>query len=277
MQRIEVAMKILQTKLEGIYIDDAKQIAKHYKNAVTTIQQDLKTPEEVQYIESFKASLYLDILSWQESVYKAHKILFKLLDMNLTVSDKTMRITKKLYLWPSKLRATLDAVDDRHKSDRASQEQILKERRDRFEAKTGKYSLGIHSVETFAEIKDYQKYMVEVLKWEKKVNKLESEREIINKHENCLFGYMSPFEEFIKLKAGFMPHCELWKSIEEFDNKKHQWMKSSFASIVFSEMEVSVKTALKVILKSQKSFDKKSHPTANVVNTYYTFANYELK
>ncbi len=257
--------QILKDRMESAFIAECKTITKSYKNAEGVIRRDMTSPEEVQYIEAFKSSLILDTINWREGEYKAHKILFKLMDINLIASEKVMKVTKRLHFWPERLRLTLDDVEERHKAQRAEQEQKLREKRERFEVRAGKYSLKIGVVESFREIKDYQKVMETMSKLERKIGGLEEERQTINKHEKLLFDFESPFEVFVNVKAAFTPYCELWKAIDQFNQRRQQWLQSGIAALNAPEIETQVKQNIRVLQRSLKFFDKKNHPAGHAV------------
>ena len=257
--------QILRERMETAYVAECKTITKSYKNAEDVIKRDMTSPEEVQYVEAFKSSLILDTVNWREGEYTAHKILFKLMDINLIASEKVMKITKKLHFWPERLRQILEEVEERHHSQRAEQEQKLREKRERFEIRAGKYSLKIGVVESFKEIKDYQKVMETMSKLELKINALEAERETINKHEKLLFDFESPFEVFANVRAAFSPYCEIWKAVDQFNQKRQQWLQSSISVLNAPEIESQVKQNVRVLQKSQRFFDKKTHPAGHAV------------
>jgi len=257
--------QIVKEKMESVYYKQCAKINEKYENAEKILGQDMNSPEEVQAIEGFKSSLILETVNWKEDSYKAHKILYKLLELNLIPSEDVIQITKKLYCWPNKLRQILEDVEEKHKAQRAEQEQILKEKRERFEGRAGKYSLKISIVETFKEIKDYQKVMETMTKLERKITGLNEEREIINRHEKLMFDYESPFEVFMKLKTSFTPYIEIWKAIESFNQKRQLWLTSTFSALSPADMENEVKQNIRVLNKSDKTFDKKTHPAGKGV------------
>ena len=54
----------------------------------------MKSPEDVQFVEAFKSSLILDLINWKEASYKAQKILFKLMDIDLIQKKRQLKLQK---------------------------------------------------------------------------------------------------------------------------------------------------------------------------------------
>ena len=207
---------MLKDRMENEYINQCNTIISNYKHAEEVVKGNMLSPEDVQYIESFKSSLILDMVNWKENTYRANKILFKMMELDLVASELAMDITSTLFFWPEKLRQILDDMEESHRIQRNQQEHILKERREAFEIRAGDYADKIGVVETFREIRDCDKVMESMRSLNESITQLREERQIINKHEKLLFDYESPFEVFKKVEDNFTPYYDLWSTVDQF-------------------------------------------------------------
>jgi len=258
--------EILKSRMEEAYIGQCSVIINNFNNAEEVVRGNMFSPEEVQYIEAFKNSLILDTVNWKESAYRAHKILFQLMELDLVPNEQVMEATTALHFWPGKLRQTLEDVEEQHRTQRYQQERILKKEREHFEIKIEDYAEKMQIIETFKEIKDCDKVMETVSKLEGDINELRQQRDLINTHERLLFDYESPFEIFVKVEANFNPYSELWNNINKFNKKRQEWLQSFFSDLSAEAIEGQLKQNVRVVKNSKKVFDKKSHPAGCVVS-----------
>ena len=251
---------ILKDKMEDIYIIQCGEIIENYSNAVSILKTPMTSPNETQYIEAFKASLILDTVNWKEDAYKANKILFTLIDIDLIPSEEVMNITTELHFWPSKLRQVTEEVDEPHRVQREQQEKLLRQRRSTFEKEASQFAKKIPALETFREIKDCKKIMETISALEAEINTLKEQRRTINECEKMLFDFETSFDAFNKVDSEFRSYWELWKSVETFGKQSQHWFQSILSELDLKEMEEQLKDHIRVLRKSEKFFTKKTRP-----------------
>lgn len=269
--------EMLKSRMEEVYIAQCSVVINNFKHAEEVVRGNMSCPEEVQHIEAFKNSLILDTVNWKESAYKAHKILFQLMEVDLVPSEEVMETTATMHFWPEKLRLILEEVEDQHHDQRKYQERLLREQRERFDVRAEDYAEKMQIVGTFKEIKDYDKVMETINKLEEEMNELREQRELINKHERLLFDYESPFDVFVKVEANFVPYCELWNSVSRFNRKRQEWLQSFFADLSAEAIEAQLKQNVRVIKSSKKLFEKKTHPAGYVVGEEFRKETEEIQ
>ena len=94
--------------------------------------------------------------------------------------------------------------------------------------------------------------------------------------ERKLFGYVTNYEKFFKMKQYLEPHAELWKSIGKFLDNKKSWMSSTVFNVDPSEIESIIKHSQRDVLKILKRFNSGSL-TMRVIEEYKDDIQYMQK
>jgi dynein heavy chain, axonemal len=154
-------------------------------------------------------------------------------------------------------------ADEKHRVDRIRLEEKLKDRREHYEYQIESYSEEIKEILKFEDLMAFPQYMEKIDKYSEILAGLEEEMDMINDEERKMFGFNTTFDTFLKMKALFIPHNDMWRAIAIFQKKKKEWKESSLRNIDPTEVDSLIKQNIRTLQKVAKVFEKK--PTALLV------------
>lgn len=71
-----------------------------------------------------------------------------------------------------------------------------------------------------------------------------------------LFAFRSTIDPYEELRLYFLPYSELWMAVQEFLQKKKEWAGSVLHQIKPEEVDILIKSSIRVMARLGKVFKK---------------------
>jgi SHS2 domain-containing protein len=202
-------------------------------------------------MEKFKNNIILENSVMQDKIDEWRNLLFLIVNMDYSISERTQTLTRIIYNWPKKLDQILDESNSVHFEQKEAIENKMQATKVKFEKEMEEFEEEIKEIETYVDLFSYPMYMIPINKFNQKFQGMKKRKERLELEETILIDETSPYESFVRVKKTFEPHYNFWKTTENFLDSKKKW-KAVTASELNIEQIHNVKTDTKTMMKAVK-------------------------
>ena len=249
----------LLRRIENKLIESMKAISERYLEIVNFVRTSTTNAEQVEAMERFLYDLNAEKIQLKLKSSDCFQKIMSILKLDYyLLSDTVQRYAVEIFEWPENLTKELKLVEDKHLKERAELEEILRDRRVRFEQKLEGFKEDVKVYEKYSMMKNYQDFIENIKLFENQLALADQEMNEINSDEKKLFGFATDFQILPEVQKRLAPYSEMWKLIgEQMDNTK-VWMNGSIKNINPADVEALVKNSAKVSAKLVKNFSHNS-------------------
>ena len=253
--------------LEAGIILNMRKLCDKYSSIVSYIRKSTIKAEEVEAMEKYLYDLTADRIIMKQNTNENFQRFVYLLKLDHVCSENVLNLTKELFEWPQNLDKELKSNEEKHHIERIRLEESLREQRKKFDLGIEIHTEDIKNVENYTEYSKYKNYIQDLERLEDILNDLNNQMLEISDQERKLFGYNSNYDKFIALQNLIQPHCDLWKSLGSFLDKKKSWMGSPVNCLDPGDIENNLKQNKRITQKLSNSFDSNSI-TIRILNEF---------
>ena len=125
-------------------------------------------------------------------------------------------LVKKVYEWPKQINDIIDEAEKQHREERYVIERKIIKRKQEFDKTIGKLSEEIYKIEDYNDMSLFRNVVPTIMEYYEKVVLFGQDKDRMEIEDQIMFGYKNTYENFEKIRTFFMPHYELWSSINDF-------------------------------------------------------------